>query len=908
MSLLRNLGSGLRSLFRKEQVNRELEEELGECLKMADDEKMKQGISRKEALRAVRLERGSLEVSKEIVRSGGWESTVETSWQDLRFAARMLRKSPGFTLVAMLTLALGIGGNTAVFSVMNTVLLRYLPLPNPEQLVFLSLPNGPPDGVSTTGDDDKSFSYPVFEALRKEHAVFSDLMAYMPLAVDKVAVRIGEDPEEAEGDMVSGNFFSGLGVSFTRGRGFALEDETAHASVLVLSYPYWTTRFGRSPSAIGQTINVKGVPFTVIGVTAQGFYGVESASSTDFWIPLQNRPEINAWDEEGPKTLYGAPKWWCIQLIGRLVPGVTESQALAKLDPVFQGAALIGLGTPDPKAKKSILAFSSTQGIQDMRDDYQKPIQILLAMVGLVLAIACANVSMLLVARNATRAREFSVRIALGAGRGRLLRQTLTESFLLVAGGAAFGWMFAISGSRALAAWSGTEIPFVLDSRVLLFTLAISISCAIIFGLAPLRRAVSVPVGVTLKISNATAYRDQRSSWSGKVVVASQMALCLILLVDSGLLVRSLRNYQTLPLGLRVDGLLVFGTDPFSVHSDEEKAHFYQNLLARLREAPGVESATLVSHRLGSGWGWNSVWAIDGVEPQGPFSEIGMSANHVGPDFCHTLGIPILRGRDVTDVDTRSAPKVVLVNEAFSKRFFPKGDALGHSVTTISSTSVGKHKLENSFTIVGVIGDSKYKRVDEKSKPTLYFPFAQNTPIPNMQVELRTHGNPEALIPSVHAVLHGLDPNLPIQKPMTQRAQFDKSYSQARLFARLSIFFGIIAVLLVATGLYGTLAYRVARRTSEIGIRMALGAQHGQVLWLILRESLLVSGAAILAGVPVAIAGARLMRSMLFGVQPGDMISFLLALFGVILVALAASIIPARRAMRVDPMVALRYE
>ena len=901
MSLLRNIATGLRSLFRKEQIDRELDEELRAYQEMATEEKIKQGMSRRAALREVRLERGSVDAAKEVVRSGGWESFVHTCWQDVRFAARMMRKSPGFTFVAMLTLALGIGGNTAVFSVMNTVLLRYLPLPNPQQLVFLRLPNATPDGVSTTGDGDRSFSYPVFEALRKERAVFSDLMAYVPLAVDEVAVRIGGDPEEAEGDMVSGNFFSGLGVSFTRGRGFALEDETAHASVVVLSYSYWTTRFGRSPSAIGQTIYVKGVPFTVIGVTAQGFYGVEPASSTDFWIPLQNRPELTAWGEEPSlDTFYGAPKWWCIQLIGRLVPGVTESQALAKLDPVFQSAALIGLGTPDPKAKKNILAFSSTQGIQGLRDDYQKPIQILLAMVGLVLAIACANVSMLLVARNSTRAREFSVRIALGAGRGRLLRQTLTESFLLVAGGAAFGWMFAISGSQALAAWSGMEIPFVLDSRVLLFTLAISISCAIIFGLAPLRRAVSVPVGVTLKTSNATAYRDQRSSWSGKVVVASQMALCLVLLVGSGLLVRSLRNYQTLPLGLRVDGLLVFGTDPFSVHSDEEKELFYQDLLARLREAPGVESATLVSHRLGSGWGWNSVWTIDGVEPQAPFSEIGMSANHVGPDFCQTLGIPILRGRDVTDADTRSAPKVVLVNETFSNRFFPKGDALGHSV--------GKNKPENSFTVVGVIGDSKYKRVDEKSKPTLYFPFAQNTPIPNMQVELRTHGNTEALIPSVHAVLHGLDPNLPIQKPMTQRAQFDKSYSQARLFARLSIFFGVIAVLLVATGLYGTLAYRVDRRTSEIGVRMALGAQHGQVVWLILRESLLVSGAAILAGVPVAIAGARLMRSMLFGVQPGDMISFLLALFGVILVALTASIIPAHRAMRVDPMVALRYE
>jgi len=900
MSFLRKITSGLRSLFRKEQVNRELDEELGEYLEMAADEKMKQGMSRQDALRAVRLEDGSLDGAKEIVRSGGWESVVDALWRDLLFAGRMLRKSPGFTLVAMLTLALGIGGNTAVFSVMNTVLLRYLTLPNPRQLVFLRLPNAGPDGVGSSGDDDRSFSYAVFDALREEHAVFSDLMAYVPLAVDKVAVRIGEDPEEAEADMVSGNFFSGLGVSFTRGRGFTLKDETAHTSVAVLSYSYWTTRFGRSPSAIGQTIYVKGVPFTVIGVTAQGFYGLEPASSTDFWIPLQNRPELNAWDDEpSANTVYGSPKWWCIQLIGRLVPGVSESLALAKLDPVFQSVALIGLGTPDPKAKKISLAFSPTQGIQGLREDYEKPIQILVAMVGLVLAIACANVSLLLVARNSTRAREFSLRMALGAGRGRLLRQMLTESFLLVGGGAALGWMFAIPGSQALAAWSGVEIPFVLDSRVLLFTLVISVACAIVFGLAPLRSAVSVPAGLTLKTSNATAYRDRKTSWSGKVVVASQMALCLILLVGSGLLVHSLRNYQTLPLGLSVDRLLVFGTSPFSVQSAEEKEHFYQNLLARLREAPGVASATLTSHRLGSGWGWNSVWAIDGVEPEGPFSEI-MSANDVGPDFCHTLGIPILRGRDITDADSRSAPKVVLVNETFSKRFFPAGDALGHSV--------GGTKRENTFTIVGIIGDSKYKRVDEKSKPTLYFPYAQHASIANMQVELRTQGNPESLIPSVNAVLHDLDPNLPMQKPMTQRAQFDESYSQAGLFARLSIFFAVIAVLLVATGLYGTLAYRVGRRTSEIGVRVALGAQRRQVLWMILRESFLVTGVAILAGVPLAIGGSRLMRSMLFGVQPGDMISFLLALFGIILVALAASIIPARRAAALDPMVALRHE
>jgi predicted permease len=865
------------------------------------EDNLRAGMSPEQARREALMKLGGVEQTKENYRDRRGLPFLDLFFQDLRYGLRMLFKNPGFTLVALLTLALGFGGNTAVFSVMNTVLLRNLPLPDAQRLVFLRLPNNQPPGATNTGNGDTSFSQPVFEVLRKEHAAFSDLMAYIPLTIGKVAVRLGDEPEEAEGDMVSGNFFSGLGVSFARGRGFSLEDESAHTSVLVLSYGYWSTRFGRSPSALGQTIYVKGVPFTIIGVTAQGFYGVEPGPSTDFWIPLQNRPELNAWDEPPSlNTLYGTPKWWCIRLIGRLAPHVTESQALAILDPPFQSAALIGLGNPDPKKQKNILAFSSTKGIQGVRENLQQPIEILMAMVGLVLAIACSNVAMLLVARNSTRLREFSLRMALGASRGRLLRQMLTESLLLVAGGAVLGWIFAISGSQALASWSGMEIPFSLDARVLLFTLAISIACAIVFGLAPLRSAINVPVGLTLKTSNATAYRDQKSSWAGKVVVASQMALCLILLVGSGLLVHSLRNYQTLPLGLRVDGLLVFGTSPLSAHTDEEEEHFYQTLIARLRVVPGVESVTLVEMRPGSGWSSNNVWAIDGAEPQGSFSEVGMRANDVGPDFCRTLGIPVLRGRDLNDSDSRTAPKVLLVNETFSKRFFPKGDALGHSA--------GGTKPESRFTIVGVIGDSKYTSVDEKPKPMLYFPYAQRTSVSNMQVELRTAGDPEALIPSVRAVLRDLDPNLPMQKPMTQRAQFDESYSQARLFARLSIFFGVLAALLVATGLYGTLAYRVSRRTSEIGVRMALGAQRSQVLWMILRETLLISGTAILAGVPLAIASAHLMRSMLFGVQPGDSLSFVGALVGVTMVALAASAIPARRAVSVDPIVALRHE
>jgi predicted permease len=767
--------------------------------------------------------------------------------------------------------------------------------------MFLRLPNDQPPGAMNTGNGDTSFSEPVFEEIRKEHGAFSDLMAYVPLAIGKVAVRIGEDPEEAEADMVSGNFFSGLGAGFARGRGFTPEDETAHAPLAVLSYSYWTGRFARNPSILGQTIYVKGLPFTVIGVTAEGFYGVEPGGSTDFWIPLQNRPELNAWGNAASNsTLYGTPTWWCLRLIGRLAPQITPAQALTILDPGFQRSALIGLGTPDPKSRKPILDLSPAKGIQGLRDEYDQPIKILMAMVGLVLVIACANVAMLLVARNSVRQREFSLRVALGAGPGRLLRQLLAESLLLVTAGAALGWMFAVSASRALAAWSSLEVPFSLDSNVLLFTLMISFACAVVFGLAPLRSALDVQASTVVKSSNAAAQRTKKSSWAGKLVVAAQMALCLILLVGAGLLVRSLRNYETLPLGLRTDGLLVFGTSPLTTHSDDEKARFYQNLLDRLRVVPGVESATLMDNRLGSGWSNNGVFAIDGVEPTGNFSEIGMRANDVGPDYLHTLGIPILQGRDIRDSDNRTAPKVVVVNETFAKRFFAKGDSLGHSA--------GGVKPEQRFTIVGVAADSKYTSVDEKPRPMLYFPFWQRRSVSDMQVELHTSGDPEALIPSVRAVLHELDPNLPMQKPMTQRAQFDESFAQPRLFARLSMFFGLIAVLLVATGLYGTLAYRVSRRTSEIGVRMALGAQRSQVLWMVLRESLLISVAGVAVGVPLAIAGAQLMRSMLFGVLPGDSISYLSALVGVTLVALIASAIPARRAASVDPIVALRYE
>jgi len=376
---------------------------------------------------------------------------------EFRYAARQLYNSPWFTMTVILTLALGIGANTAVFSVMNAVLLKGLPVPNPQELVYLHVPSGQPDGAGNTGNSTTSFSDPVFEDLRQDHHAFADLIAFVPLAIGKVAVRFGDTPEEIEGDMVSGNFFSGLGVSLARGHSFTLEDERNHSPVAVLSYSYWTRRFSRSPSILGQNIYIKGNAFTIIGVGPEGFFGVEPGQSTDLWIPLQSRTDLNAWGTpEESNTLYGTPTWWCLELIARLAPGVSASQALAEVTPRYQRVAYTGLSTPDPKKPKVTLAFQPARGVEglDTGGNYPTGVTVLMTLVGLVLVIACTNVAMLLVAKKSARRREFSLRLALGAGRWQIFRQLLLESIPLVTIGAALGWLFALTATRALAAWS----------------------------------------------------------------------------------------------------------------------------------------------------------------------------------------------------------------------------------------------------------------------------------------------------------------------------------------------------------------------------------------------------------------------------------------------------------------------
>ena len=821
-------------------------------------------------------------------------------WNYLQYALRQLRKAPGFTLVCTLTLALGIGANTAVFSVMNAVLLKSLPVADPDRVVYLNT-SGAPKRTGTI-DSREAFSYPVYEALRQQHRGLDPLMAYVPLSGDKVAVRYEGQPEEAEGDMVSGDFFSGLGVKLARGRGFTVEDEAIHSAVAVISYNYWTRRFSRSPDVLGKTFYVNGVPIVIVGIAAEGFEGAEAGHSTDFWIPLQGRAELNAWGNplEDGKTYRENATWWCLRLVGRLAPGVTKAQAVAQLQSTFQSAAYIGLGNPEPGEQRPVLSVLEAKNFPGYEAQYGGPLRMLMAMVGFVLLIALSNVVMLLMARNATRQREFSLRLALGAGRGELFRQLLTEALLLVALGGGLAWLFAAFATKSLAAWAQIESSLAPDNTVLIFTLGILVLAALLFGLAPLRLALSAGPGLALKTSAATSHIDAGKTRTGKVIVAAQMALCVVLLVGGGLLIRTLRNLQHVSLGFSTEGLVVFGVNPQNIHSVPEGVAFYQELMRKLRLLPGVDSVTIMEERLGSMWSDNGDMMVDGRLPDSHGESRWVRSNVAGPDFFHTLGVPVLAGRDFADSDTASSPHVGIINELFAKRFLPNQDPLGHSI----GTNDGKFQM----TIVGVVKDHKYRSIDEEPIPMAWYMYAQIPITGKMHVELRVRGEPLAILPSARKAVQQMDPNLPLIEPITQRAQYETTISQQLLFARLAGFFGVLAVLLVATGLYGTLAYRVNNRTVEIGVRMAVGAQRGQVVWMVLRDSLVLTAVGVLIGVPLACLTARALTSALYGVKPYDGLSYLLAVAGVLLVAVVASIIPARQAANVDPLSALRSE
>lgn len=822
--------------------------------------------------------------------------------QGLRYTLGQLAKSPVFSAISILTIALGIGANTAIFSVMNAVLLHFLPVPNPQQLVYFHLKNQPLS-TSQTGYGDMSLSLPVFETIRIRRDVFTDVIGFAPLAFEKVAVRIGSEPEETWGEMVSGNFFSGLQLQPIVGRGFTRQDESTHAPIAVVNYAWWKGRFAGDKDIVGRTIYVKGVPFTIVGVAPPGFNGVDPVRTIiDFWIPLQERPELNAWGTPATDhTLYGSPNWLGLQMLGRLRQGVSPEQAQAQLTPAFQ-SALASASPIDPHEQKPLLVLSGVRGVENLRDDYEHPLRFLMSMVALVLLIACANVVMLLLARNASRLPEFCLRQALGASRRALFLQMLRESVVLVAAGAALGWLFAGAATQALAIWSGIDIVIEPDRRVLLFTAGVSAIVAIAFGLAPMGLITRLPLNLALRSTGGTTGTGQNRLWGRKLVVALQISLCTVLLCSAGLLYRTLRNLESSDLGMRTAGLLAFGISPQSnIRTDADAVRFHTALLERMRALPGVDSATIMEVRIGSGGSDNDGVLVDGRNPVPDRPFAGVRSNFVGSGFLHTLGIPLRLGRDIEDSDTASSPRVAIVNETFVDRYLAGVSPLQHHIALVGDS-------RNDYQIVGIAGNSRYTSIRETGRPMAYFPFTQTRGVLDMQYELHTRGDPRMLIAEAAKVVQEIDPNLLLQKPITQQAQFAETVSQERLVANLSVFFGGLAAFLVAIGLYGTISYGISRRTMEIGVRMALGAQRPEVLRMVLLESFSVAAVGLAVGIPASLAVATTLRSMLYGLTATDPLTILVAFAGITIVTLAAAFFPAHRAASIDPMRALRME
>jgi predicted permease len=570
------------------------------------------------------------------------------------------------------------------------------------------------------------------------------------------------------------------------------------------------------------------------------------------------------------------------------------------MQPVFQRAAYIGLGKPEKGEKLPVLSLQVAKGFPGYAEMYGKPLTLMMGMVGLVLLIALTNVVMLLMARNAARQREFSMKLALGAGRGDLLRQLLTESLLLVIAGGALAWVFAVFATKALGAWAQIESSLAPDATVLRVALCVLAIAVLLFGLAPLRMALAAAPTLALKTSSGASGIDTAKSRMGKSIVALQMTLCVVLLVAAGLLIRTLRNLENTPLGLKVDGLVVFGVKP-EVKSLEQGRAFYRELIGKLRGLPGVESVTIMEERLGAWWSDNSSMRVDGKLSDLVNGGSGtVRSNVAGPEFFTTLGVPILSGRDFADSDTTTSPHVGIINEEFARRFLPGQNPLGHVI--------GPDNGMYQMSIVGVVKNHKYRSIDEAPIPMAWYEYAQIPIIGKMDVELRVHGEPLAILPAARKTVQELDPNLALIQPMSQRAQYETTIANQMLYARLAGFFGLLAVALVAAGLYGTLAYRVSRRTTEIGVRMAMGARRGQVVWMILRESLALTAVGVVLGVPFAMLVGRALSMSLYGVKPLDGASYALAVAGVASVSFAASAWPARRAASVEPLTALRTE
>jgi predicted permease len=834
---------------------------------------------------------------------------------DLRFAIRQLLKSPAFTAVAILSLALGIGANTAIFSLVNDFLLRSLPVRNPDELVlFRQIGGGMARSESGNSYKDPatgkntgtSFSLLTFERFQAHHPTLSDVFAFANFY--EVNVLIDGQPETSvSAQLVSGDYYQGLGVRAVVGRMIAAEDDQPGATVAaVISHRYWQNRFGGDPAVIGKSIVVNKNPVTIVGVSAPGFNGTAQAGeTTDISLPLAHYAAFMTYS-----TDLGKPWYWWMRIMGRVAPGVTPAQVRASLEPIFQESAREGWlagqsmdKTPQkmPDAP-TLTADPGGQGETDTRRQYRQSMRILMGLVSLVLLAACANVANLLLARGAARRREIAVRLALGASRARIVRQLFAESLLLALVGAACGTLLAWWGRGLLLALrpvggaSALELP--LDGRVLAFTIAVAIGTALLFGLAPALRATRLDLNAEFQ-GGTRALGGARKSRLSQALMVVQIALSLVLLVSTALFMRTLTNIQAVDAGFNRSHLVMFRVDGGLVGYTKEKHNALKlRLLERIEKIPGVRAATFTDVPLLNRGRWSSTVSLPGFTPPKGMS-MTAHVNALPPNFFAAMELPILAGRAFTERDDLTAPKVAIVNQAFAAKFFEGLNPVGRRF----AFGRGGKEIE----IVGLARDAKYTSLRDPAPPTAYLPALQY-PDGSANFLVRLAGDPATFTPALRAAIREIDPTLPAMSLRTLDEQLDRNHAQERLFARLSGFFGVLALALACVGLYGLMSYNVLRRTGEIGLRMALGALPAHVLRMVLKESLALVCLGVVLGLTGAWAASRLVATMLYGLSATDPFTYAIVAGGLMAVALLAAMLPARRAAKVDPMTALRTE
>jgi predicted permease len=838
--------------------------------------------------------------------------------QDLRFAFRGLGKSKAFTIVSVLSLGLGIGANTAVFTLLDQVLLRRLPVKQPDQLTLLSM-KGSHYGSNWGGN---ALSYPMYEDISKNNQVFSGMFCRFPTAA---SLTFGEKTERVSAELVSGTYFPVLGVPALLGRTFTPEeDQTPGGHPLVmLSHDYWRTRFAADPAVVGKTVVVNGHNMTIVGVAAPGFAGVELGFTTQVFVPIMMKAQMTPlWDAMKDRR----SRW--VNAFGRLKPGIDRTQAQAALQPFFKSmldmevkeAAFrnASVETREAFLKNVLEVLPGGQGRSYVRGQLEKPLLLLMVLTAGVLLIACANVANLLIARAAARDKEIAVRLALGASRGRIVRLLLVESALLSGIGALFGIALAYATDRLLFSLLPPEaadlkLSAAPDPRILAFTAAVAAVTAVVFGLAPALQSARPQLAPTLKDQAGALAGGVRQARFRKSLVAAQVALSLLLLVGAGLFVRSLMNLRDLGPGFPAERLLAFNLDPsLNGYKPDRAKIFYRSLNDELLAMPGVSAAGLASMPIMQGGEWDSGVTVEGHEAA-PQEDMQAYMNSIGPGYFKALGVPIVAGRDFTLQDTGEqkhgtadddyAPRVVIVNEKFVKRFIKDGHALGRHVGF--GTDPG---TATDMEIVGVVKDIKYTSLRDEIPIQMFIPYLASRFVGEMTVYVRTMLPADQLVGLARERVRALDPNLPLYSVRTMEERVTDSLVVERLVAGLSAAFGFLATLLASIGLYGVMAYNVTRRTREIGVRMALGAFGGDVIWLVLREALVLLAAGFLVGLPATLLLGRYAQSQLFGIHFADPLTLGLAIVSLAAAATLAGFIPARRASRVDPIRALRYE